>query len=254
MSLAGDASPDTPTLARALALAFVNDVLPIAASGNTGTAGNRPAVPGGRARRRSRRARHRPLGGRHRSRTAGRPTSPRTTSTSSIAAPGASDDCRFGVLSTLPVVHRHRVGHPRSRAPAPRSSSRRAASATPTGRAPASRPRSSSGIAALTWQVEPRLASEQVAEVLIRSAARRWAAAGTSTRAPVWSTARRPPTLARTYDVTSPRAKGSARPQRRARDRARQAGQGPQRVGARGGRARELRAAGVARRAAATTA
>ena len=81
MSLAGDVSRETPTLARALALAFVNDVLPVAASGNTGTRRQRPAVPGGGPRRGARRARDRAVGRRHRSRTGSPRTSQPTTST-----------------------------------------------------------------------------------------------------------------------------------------------------------------------------
>ena len=67
-----------------------------------------------------------------------------------------------------------------------------------------------SGVAALAWQVEPRLASEQVAEVLIRSAHQ--------TRGHGWNPytgagevdAAAATALARTFDVTSPRAKGTA--------------------------------------------
>jgi subtilisin family serine protease len=67
-----------------------------------------------------------------------------------------------------------------------------------------------SGIAALVWQVEPRLASEQVAQVLIRSARQ--------TRGRGWNQytgagivdGKAATDLARAYDVTSPRAKGKA--------------------------------------------
>ena len=80
MSLAGGQSPDTPTLARALALAFVNDVLPVAASGNTGNAGNPlqfpAAVLGGTAARPGSGSRSAPP-----SPTASPPTSPPTTAT-----------------------------------------------------------------------------------------------------------------------------------------------------------------------------
>ena len=61
---------------------------------------------------------------------------------------------------------------------------RRAAGASPTARARASRPRSSSGIAALVWQVQPRLPSEQVAaRADPLGPADRRAAAGTSSPA-----------------------------------------------------------------------
>jgi subtilisin family serine protease len=67
-----------------------------------------------------------------------------------------------------------------------------------------------SGIASLTWQVEHRLASEQVAEVLTRSARQtvgtgwnRFSGAGVVDGAAAAA-------LARRYDVTSPRAGGRA--------------------------------------------
>jgi subtilisin family serine protease len=67
-----------------------------------------------------------------------------------------------------------------------------------------------SGIAALVWQVEPRLASEQVADVLIRSArqvrGRGW---NEFTGAGVVD-GRAGARLARTYDVTPPRPRGRA--------------------------------------------
>jgi hypothetical protein len=83
------------------------------------------------------------------------------------------------------------------------------------------------GIAALTWQVERRLASDQVAAVLARSArqtiGRGWnefTGAGIVDGAAAAA-------LARVYDVTAPRARGTARRlgasvrvrQRRSRDR-----------------------------------
>ena len=45
LSLAGPPSAGTSTLARALAVAFLNDVLPVAASGNTGADGNELQFP-----------------------------------------------------------------------------------------------------------------------------------------------------------------------------------------------------------------
>ena len=65
-----------------------------------------------------------------------------------------------------------------------------------------------SGLAALVWQVEPRLASEQVA----RGAHALGGAgpAGTSSPAPASSTASGRD-VARVYDVLSPRARGRAR-------------------------------------------
>jgi subtilisin family serine protease len=68
-----------------------------------------------------------------------------------------------------------------------------------------------SGVAALVWQVEPRLASEQVAEVLTRSARQtvadgwnEFSGAGVVDGAAATA-------LARRYDVTAPVARGSAR-------------------------------------------
>jgi subtilisin family serine protease len=68
-----------------------------------------------------------------------------------------------------------------------------------------------SGVAALVWQVEPRLASEQVAEVLTRSARQtvangwnKFSGAGVVDGAAATA-------LARRYDVTAPVARGSAR-------------------------------------------
>ena len=105
-----------------------------------------------------------------------------------------------------------------------------------------------SGIAALTWQVEPRLASEQVAEVLIRSArqtvGRGW---NQYTGAGVVD-GKAATALARAYDVTSPRAKGKAHRSGGTRDDRGEEGQGPQRVRPGAGRARDLRAARLARR------
>ena len=54
MSLAGQGFPDKPA-ARALALAFYNDVLPVAASGNNGADGNPLEFPAAALGRRARR-------------------------------------------------------------------------------------------------------------------------------------------------------------------------------------------------------
>ena len=66
------------------------------------------------------------------------------------------------------------------------------------------------GIAALTWQVEPRLASEQVAEVLIRSADQHFGRGWNQYTGAGVVDGRGAVALARTYDVISPRAKGFA--------------------------------------------
>jgi subtilisin family serine protease len=205
MSLAGNSLH--PSVARALAVAFFNDVLPVAASGNLGARGNPvqfpAAVVGG--------VRGRP--GIGLSVAATRPDG-RVPAFSthnrfvSLAAPGAGPSgCEHGVLSTLPAgtgTEWDDIGSC-SRLVPDASGARFAYGEGTSFAAPIA-----SGIAALVWQVEPRLASEQVADVLTRSArqirGRGWneftgdglvdGLAGTR--------------LARRYDVTSPRPHGSA--------------------------------------------
>ncbi|MGH3993048.1 MAG: S8 family peptidase, partial [Pseudonocardiaceae bacterium] len=164
MSLAGDSL--NPSVTRALAYAFMNDVLPVAASGNRGSQGNPPQFPavllGGRRGRPGiglSVAATRPNG-----RAAGFSTHNRYVS---LAAPGAGPwGCEHGVLSTLPATATEWDD--------PQSCSRLVSD--PSGARFAYGEGTSfaaaivSGIAALVWQVEPRLASEQVAEVLTRSA------------------------------------------------------------------------------------
>jgi subtilisin family serine protease len=209
LSLAGGQDPDTPTLARALALAFINDVLPVGASGNTGTSGNQlqfpAAVLGG--------SRGAPGIGLSVGATKfdGQPADFSTHNKYvSIAGPGASDDCTKGVLSTLPAFTGTEwdIVEPGT-CPSqlvPQGAVRFAYGQGTSFAAPIV-----SGIAALTWQVEPRLASEQVAQVLIRSArqtvGRGW---NQYTGAGVVD-GKAATALARAYDVTSPRAKGKAR-------------------------------------------
>jgi subtilisin family serine protease len=208
MSLAGGLSPDTPTLARALALAFLNDVLPVAASGNTGTAGNQlqfpAAVVGG----------NRGAPGIGLSVAATRPDGqPADFSTHnryvSIAAPGASPDCMAGVLSTLPAYPGTEWDLiPPGACPSriiPQGTARFAYGQGTSFAAPIA-----SGIAALTWQVEPRLASEQVAEVLTRSARQTVGTGWNEYTGAGIVDGKAATDLARAYDVTSPRAKGSA--------------------------------------------
>jgi hypothetical protein len=205
MSLAGDSLD--PSVTRALALAFFNDVLPVAASGNRGGSGNPvqypAAVLGGR----------RGAPGIGLSVAATRPdgTVPRFSTHNryvSLAAPGAGPSgCEHGVLSTLPAGLTTEWDDPRScsRLVADPSGARFAYGEGTSFAAPIA-----SGIAALVWQVEPRLASEQVAEVLTRSARQ--------TRGRGWNEftgaglvdGRAGAALARTYDVTSPRARGRA--------------------------------------------
>ena len=205
MSLAGRGF--SRSQARALAAAFFNDVLPVAASGNNGLAGNPLEFPAAA------------LGG-SRGETgiglsvgATRPSgavAPFSTHNEfvSIAAPGAGPTgCEFGVLSTLPALNRTVWDDPLSCSLVFALPEARYGYAEGTSfSAPIV-----SGIAALVWQVERRLASEQVAEVLTRSArqtiGRGWnefTGAGTVDGAAAAA-------LARTYDVTAPRLRGNAR-------------------------------------------
>jgi subtilisin family serine protease len=208
LSLAGGQSPDTPTLARALALAFINDVLPIAASGNTGTAGNQlqfpAAVLGG--------ARGAP--GIGLSVGATKPNGqPADFSTHNkyvgIAAPGADDDCRKGVLSTLPAYTGTEwdIVEP---GVCPSEIVQQGGVRFAYGQGTSFAAPIVSGIAALVWQVEPRLASEQVAEVLIRSARQTFGRGWNQFTGAGVVDGKAATDLARAYDVTSPRAKGSA--------------------------------------------
>jgi subtilisin family serine protease len=210
MSLAGSQSPDTPTLARALALAFLNDVLPVAASGNTGNSGNQLQFPAA------------VLGGRSgapgiglsvgATKPDGRPADFSTHNRYvSIAAPGAADDCTTGVLSTLPASLGTEWDPPFPVGTCPSRLVPQGAVRFAYGQGTSFAAPIVSGIAALVWQVEPRLASEQVAQVLIRSARQ--------TRGRGWNQftgagvvdGKAATDLARAYDVTSPKAKGKAK-------------------------------------------
>jgi subtilisin family serine protease len=199
MSLAGTSF--TQSQARALEAAFLNDVLPVAAAGNHGDVGNPlefPAALIGGLR-----------GGRGIGLSVGatRPNGEAAAFSThnrfvSLAAPGASPgDCRFGVFSTLPAStatpwttdegcdetitgiggNRYAYGEGTSFA------------------APIV-----SGLAALAWQAEPRLASEQVGEVITRSAAGRgwnqFTGAGVADGMHAVE-------VARVYDVLAPRSR-----------------------------------------------
>jgi subtilisin family serine protease len=205
LSLAGDRMHES--VARALGNAFFNDVLPVAASGNRGNQGNPlqfPAVVvGGR--------RGRPGIGLSVAATRPNGSVPRFSTHNrfvSLAAPGAGrSGCAHGVLAALP-----RRGTDWDD---PRSCSRLVRDPSGArfgyGEGTSFAAPIASGIAALVWQVEPRLASEQVAQVLTRSARQ--------TRGRGWNEftgagvvdGRAAAALARRYDVTPPRAKASAR-------------------------------------------
>jgi hypothetical protein len=206
MSLAGDSIDRS--VVRALGAAFFNDVLPVAASGNKGLEGNPvqfpAAVVGGPRGRR----------GIGLSVAATRPDGTHAAFSThndyvSLAGPGASGgDCRFGVFSALPAAINtvwddptNPCNHVFSQGGVRFAYGEGTSFAAPI----------VSGIASLTWQVERRLASEQVAEVLIRSAHQpqgggwnEFTGAGIVDGAAATA-------LARTYDVSPPRARGTAR-------------------------------------------
>ena len=202
MSLAGQGF--TPSHARALEAAFFNDVLPVAASGNNAENGNPLEFPAAA------------VGGRQGNRGIGlsvAATKPDGSVASfsnhndfvSIAAPGASaDSCDFGVFSTLPP----------STTPAwneggcPKLFTGAAGERYAYGEGTSFAAPIVSGLAALAWQVESRLASEQVADVLVRSANgggwNEFTGAGVADGMAAVE-------VALAYDVLSPRARGRTR-------------------------------------------
>ena len=205
MSLAGDASSFTRTQARALEAAFFNDVLPIAAAGNNAENGNPVEFPAAA------------VGGQRGGRGIGlsvAATKPDGGVASfsnhnqfvSLAAPGASGGgCEFGVFSTLPANGGTEWDNPQScsRIFTNEPGARYAYGEGTSFAAPIV-----SGLAALAWQAERRLASEQVAEVMVRSANgsgwNEFTGAGiVDGKAAV--------DMAATYDVIGPRARGKAR-------------------------------------------
>ncbi len=202
MSLAGRGF--SMSQARALEAVFYNDVLPVAASGNNGQAGNPlefPAAAVGGVRGRPgiglSVAATKPNGG----------VAPFSNHNRfvSLAAPGAGPSgCQFGVFSTLPaslgtifdggcsgvfVAGLARYGYAEG-----------TSFAAPI----------AAGVAALVWQVEPRLASEQVAEVLTRSARQTLGRGWNEFSGAGVVDGRAATRLARVYDVTAPRARGTA--------------------------------------------
>ena len=206
MSLAGDGIDRS--VVRALGAAFFNDVLPVAASGNRGQDGNPVQYPAA------------VLGGRDGAPGIGlsvAATRPDGTVADfsthnrfvSLAAPGAGPSgCEHGVLSTLPSNTGTEWDHPSScsRLVSDPSGARFAYGEGTSFAAPIV-----SGIAALVWQVERRLASEQVAEVLIRSARQTLGSGWNEFSGAGILDGQAAAALALTYDVTSPRARGRAR-------------------------------------------
>jgi subtilisin family serine protease len=164
MSLAGRSFNQTQ--ARALEAAFFNDVLPVAASGNNGENGNPLEFPAAL------------IGGRQGGRGIGlsvaavKPNGSVASFSNhnsfvSLAAPGASaSSCDFGVFSTLPAT----TTPPWNEGGCPSVFTGAGGAHYAYGEGTSFAAPIVSGLAALAWQVEPRLASEQVADVLVRSA------------------------------------------------------------------------------------
>ena len=218
MSLGGEGLTRSET--RALDLAFLEDVLPVAAAGNSGEEGSPTHYPAAT------------VGGEQGVSgiglavgATGPDDKPSPFSTRgpyvSVAAPGggATNTCRHGVYSTIP---RSLSGYddPRDEClrvftdPAGGSGAWTYSEGTSFA-APIA-----SGIAALAWQAEPRLQSQQVAEVLMRSARQTVGAPGT------WNEAtgtgivdgEAAVKLARVFDVLEP-AGMTARQTRKSRNR-----------------------------------
>ena len=166
LSLAGDTF--SASQARALAATFYNDVLPVAASGNRALDGNPTEFPAAF------------LGGLRGAPGIGLSVGatlpddqPADFSNHndyvSLAAPGASPDCTRGVFSTVPRNPNSIWDEEASECTPPVSFSG-AGGRWGYGQGTSFAAPLASGIAALVWQVEPELQSEQVAHVMIRSA------------------------------------------------------------------------------------
>jgi hypothetical protein len=202
MSLAGQGF--TQSHARALEAAFFNDVLPVAASGNNAEDGNPLEFPAAA------------VGGRRGGRGIGlsvAATKPDGGVASfsnhndfvSLAAPGASQgSCEFGVFSTLPAS----TSPPWNQGGCPLLFSGGGGGHYGYGEGTSFAAPIVSGLAALAWQAERGLASEQVADVLVQ------AASGTGWNQFTGSgiaDGMHAVEIARTYDVLSPRAHARAR-------------------------------------------
>jgi subtilisin family serine protease len=207
MSLAGDDFGESES--RALDEVFLSNVLPVAAAGNRAEEGNPLEYPaaalGG----------YRGAGGIGLSVAAVKPDGSHAAFSThnefvSLAAPGAAaSGCSEGVFSTLPHDRFDTIwdGLGTCNRTFLDTGGRYAYAEGTSFSSPIA-----AGIAALVWQVNPRLASEQVGDVLIRSArqtmaGRRWneftgrgVVDGQAAAA-----------LARVYDTTAPRPRGRAR-------------------------------------------
>ena len=192
--------------ARALEGAFINDVLPVAASGNNGDRKNPLEFPaaaiGGE--------RGRPGIGLSVAATRPDGTAPPFSSHNpyvSLAAPGAGQTgCEFGVFSTLPAGPGDWDRADSCSLTEALGGVRFAYGEGTSFSAPIA-----AGIAALAWQVEPRLASEQVADVLVRSARQTVGTGWNEFTGAGVVDGQAATALARTYDVAAPRVNAAAR-------------------------------------------
>jgi subtilisin family serine protease len=216
----------TRSQGRSLEAIFLNDVLPVAASGNRGQDGNELEFPAAA------------LGGFRGgdgiglSVAATKPDGRRASFSShndfvSVAAPGADQHgCAEGVFSTIPRLSLRTLWD------APDSCSRtflELGGRWAYGEGTSFAAPLAAGIAAVAWQVEPELASEQVADVIVRSA--RQTIPGRSWNEFTGSgivDARAAAQLAARYDTRAPQPRARARRRgrrsvsitlRRARDR-----------------------------------
>jgi subtilisin family serine protease len=199
----------TRSQGRGLALAFFNDVLPVAASGNGALDGNLLEFPAAA------------LGGFRgghgiglsvaATRPDGRPADFSSHNDFvSLAAPGADQEgCAEGVFSTIP---RFAFGTLWDDAGSCSRIFAELGGRWAYGEGTSFSAPLAAGIAALAWQVEPKLASEQVADVLVRSARQ-------TLSGPRWNEStgsgivdgQAAVALARIYDTRPPRARGRAR-------------------------------------------
>jgi subtilisin family serine protease len=203
LSLGGDTF--TESEARAFELAFFEDVLPVAAAGNSGAQGNPVIFPAAL------------LGGRNGDPGIGLAvgaTKPDDTWAEfsshgfwvSVAAPGQGQSglCPHGVFSTIPgnqTLDWDSQGSCNQVFRDERDGSRYAYGPGTSFAAPIA-----AGVSSVAWQAEPRLQSQQVAEVIMRSARQTRGPAGSwnefTGRGVVNSEAA--VALARVYDVLSP--------------------------------------------------
>jgi subtilisin family serine protease len=202
MSLAGQGF--TRSHARALEAAFFNDVLPVAASGNNAENGNPIEFPAAAV------GGHRGGRGIGLSVAATKPDGNVAAFSNhndfvSLAAPGASaESCEFGVFSTLPAS----TSPPWNQGGCPLLFSGGGGGHYGYGEGTSFAAPIVSGLAAIAWQAERGLASEQVADVLVRAAnGSGWNPFTGSGVADGMHAVE----IARVYDVLSPRANARAR-------------------------------------------